>query len=438
MANDVQSPVDTLSGGRNSVTRAWEFPLRLLLGRTARQVFALFGSALFLRAFSLITAPITTRILGPHAYGQLALYGSITDFMLTFFGAGIFSTAGMLLANTRDRAEQRSLIGAIVVAAGLVGLSYSASILALSFFVDKWFHASIGSLLRGIFPFLLFFPMANLVPQIGRGINRIDTIVWAKTFPVVVGVGVVVGLWLSGHLTLGVLIPFRASLAIFPFFLILWVFKPTFAHLRPVLRRLWQKNREFGIHLYMGLVAEVSASGLGQMLIPLFVGPAELGFYALVSSLASPVSGFCDAFALSKYRQYAEWDRIPKRILVVNHSVLMAGCLGLILFGPTVLRVIAGDEFLAAVPLIFPIALAELVTGAYRHYRSFLSAKACGKWMRNASFVLMIVSMVGNACLVPTFGAYGAAWAKVLSLGSFFAANYYYYRRFCAESAKKQ
>lgn len=430
-ANSQPVVADISEDRRSWPGRSWDLAARLSREKRSRQILGLFGTTIFLRAFSFITAPITTRTLGPYDYGQLAVYGSVTGFPLLFFSFGFFSTTGTLLAKSTNEQEQRNLIGASLVVAIVLGLVYAACIFALSFFVDDWFQVWIGSMLRYIFPFLVFFPLLAFVPLIGRGTNRIDSIVWVKAFPVLASFGLIVFLWLAGALALESLIPLRASLAVFSLVIIFWIFKPSFANLRGTLRLLFRKNREFGIHMYAGQIVSEGTSRLDGIMIPLFVGPTELGYYALALTLSRLIPTFSRALTTSQYRQYAQQMRIPRKTFWLNYCYLVLACLALVVLGGPLLIFIAGDRFAGAVPLVPPLALMVFFAGAYLPYNSFLSANGCGKWMRNAALAMTAVSLVGNLSLIPPFGALGAAWASVLAMGVCYAVVLHYYRRFC-------
>lgn len=409
-------------------TEKWR-PFALLQHRATRQVSALFASGLFLRGFRLVTAPILTRTLGPDNYGTLNLFNSITAFVVGFFGLGLFSTAGMLLANTPDEEDRRRLIGVSLILGLIVGVAYAAAIFGLSFFIDDWFNCSLGGLLRCICLLLVFLPFGELTQLIGRGTNRIGALVWIRVFPVLAWTGIVFTLWASGLMLLGWLIPFRASLALFPFVLLLLAFRPAFKNLRQSARRLFQKNREFGIHLYIARVVESSGAQLTALLLPVFHAPAQLGYFTVPAVLAQAIVSLSRSLATVQYRQYAQQSKIAQRVLYLNYLYLLASCLGFIFLGKFVILLIAGNQFMEATTLVYPMALSAFLRGAYQPYNHFLSAKGRGPWMRNASFLTSAVAAVSSLSLIPVFGAYGAAWASVSTVGTFYVAVLHYYRR---------
>lgn len=147
---------------------------RDLLGKTGRQTSVLYSSqivALFLGVFIGI---INTRALGPEGYGILAFFGVITSFTVLFFRFGFFSSSGLLIAQAKNEKKERELTGTSIIIAFFIGISFSFFILFLSFFVDTLFNTNVGWILRYTSFLLIGLPFTLLIPQVGRGTNKIE------------------------------------------------------------------------------------------------------------------------------------------------------------------------------------------------------------------------------------------------------------------------
>ena len=400
-----------------------------LSSKMLRQTTSLFGSGLFITLLSAITVPIVTRSLGPINYSTYILYTNITNFILLFVHLGFFVTVGIMLAETTSIDEQRSLIGATLCISFTIGICYALLILLVSFATDAVFNVTIGRIMRLTIPFLVCYPFYLVYTQIGKGTNRIDSIVYAKSLPIILRACVIVLLWSIGMLTVTSMIFIEASIAIIPLLVLITVFKPSLMNLPANLKRIWIRNKEFGIHVYISMIFSQSTYELDGVMIPIFAAPEALGFYRLANVFAATMNDFSVALGTSQFTKYTHSKGISGKSLVFNYIVLALGALGTMLLGSRIIRFVAGEGFNIPFGLILPIAFLGFINGAFQPYNHFLNAKGKGKWMRNIGYIVSGVNIVGNLTLIPFFGAIGAAWASFLSKGTGYITNPHYYRR---------
>ena len=404
--------------------------------RTARQTVTLYASQILFIALGIVTSSLNTRILGPKDYGVLAFFGTVTGFSVLFFRFGLFSSGGLLLAQEKEESKERELIGALVLIGLGVGLSFSLFILASSFFIDQIFHTNIDHILRILSPLLIVLPFQLLIPQIGRGTNKITHLAWFNILPK--------GLYIIGLLILlsfsyanvVVLILLNLIATIIAIATIIYSFKPSFNNLRINLEKIWAKTKEYGIHLYWGQIADQSTYKLDGVFISYFVNTTQLGFYSLANALTSPLAMLSQSLSTSLFKGFASKERIPRRVIQLNFLWLLAGAVGLVLLGRFIVVLLFTDKFLPVVPLILPLALAAFFQGMYQPYSMFFGAQGKGKWKRNMSIVASLINVIGNVILVPAWGALGAAVASFLSRAVSYALHIQYYRRFLREDRK--
>lgn len=263
--------------------------LYLIKTKTAKQTFILFSSQILIIVLGIITATLNTRILGPKDYGILAFFGTITGFTLLFFRFRFFSSAGLLLAQGKDQKKERELIGASILIGLLVGISYSLFIFISSFFVDSIFKTNINYSLRVFSLILLILPFRTLIPQTSRGTNKIYHLAWFNVILYIIGVTSILLLGLT-TLKVSTLILINLISVIIGVIIISYSFKPLFNNLKENLKKIWQKNKEYGIHLYWGQIADQSTYKLDGIFISYFVNTTQLGFYSLASAITSPMA----------------------------------------------------------------------------------------------------------------------------------------------------
>jgi len=404
-----------------------------LLSRTGRQTSTLYLSQIIALFLGVFIGIINTRVLGPEGYGILAFFLAVTSFTVLFFRFGFFSASGLLIAQAKEERKERELTGASIIIAFFIGISYSFFILILSFFVDDLFHTNIGWILRYTSFMLIALPFTFLVPQVGRGTNKIERMSLFNVIPKVV--------YLLGALMLLKIIqiePFHFILlsifsTIVSVFVVMHSFHPLFDNIRENLKEIWKKNKEYGFHLYLGQIADQSTYRLDGIFITYFVNTTQLGFYSLAMSMTAPMVGLSSALSMSLFKGFVDMERIPEKVIYYNFLWLAACVAGLTIFGKFIVVLLFTEKFLPTVPLILPLALASFFQGMYQPYGMFFESKGKGKWIRNNSCATSLVNLVGNIVLIPIFGAYGAAIASALSKMIHYIVYIYYMRRYLNE-----
>jgi O-antigen/teichoic acid export membrane protein len=404
-----------------------------LTGKTGRQTSTLY-LAQFLAVFlGVFVGIINTRTLGPEGYGILAFFFTITSFTVIFFRFGFFSASGLLIAQAKEERKERELTGASVIVAFFIGVSYSFFILFLSFFVDDIFHTNIGWILRYTSFLLIALPFGMLIPQVGRGMNKIERMSLFNVIPTAV--------YLLGALMLLRIIeiePFDFILlhiiaTIIGILVVIYLFHPLFNNIRKNLKEIWKKTKEYGIHLYLGQVVGNGTEKLDRIFITYFVNTTQLGFYSLAMAITAPMVGLSIALSQSLFKGFVDRDRIPKKVIYYNFLWLAACVAGLVIFGKYIVVLLFTEKFLPAVPLILPLALACFFQGMYQPYNMFLGAKGKGVWMRNGAVIMGASSLITNMIFVPLWGAYGAAVATAITMGLSLSIYLFYYKKFLKE-----
>ena len=411
----------------NAKSIVYEFK-KDLMGKTGRQTSTLYLSQIAALFLGIFTGIINTRVLGPEGYGILAFFFTVTSFTVLFFRFGFFSASGLLIAQAKDGRKERELTGASVIVAFLIGISYSFFILFLSFFVDDIFHTNIGWILRYTSFILIALPFGMLIPQVGRGTNKIERMSLFNVIPTAV--------YLLGALMLLKIIqiePFHFILlhivaTVIGSFVVINLFHPLFSNIKANLKDIWKKTKEYGFHLYLGQIAEQSTYKLDGIFITYFVNTTQLGFYSLAMAITAPMVGLSSALSMSLFKGFVDMDKIPKKVFYYNFLWLSACVAGLVIFGKFIVVLLFTEKFLPTVPLILPLALAGFFQGMYQPY-GFLVAKGKGQWVRNVGFAEACSNIIGNLFLIYMYGAMGAAVATAISkLVHFSGLTYYYFK----------
>ena len=400
-----------------------------LSGKTGRQTSTLYISQIVALFLGIFVGIINTRSLGPEGYGILAFFFTITSFTVLFFRFGFFSASGLLIAQAKDKRKERELTGASVIVALLIGISYAFFILVLSFFVDDIFNTNVSWILRCTSFLLIALPFGMLVPQVGRGMNKIEKMSLFNVIPKI--------FYLLGALMLLRIVqiePFHfIVLNIFSMIIgilvVMHSFHPLFNNISENLKEICKKTKEYGFHLYLGQIADQSTYQLDRIFITFFINTTQLGFYSLAMTIAIPMTGLSTALSQSLFKGFVDADKIPKKVIYYNFLWLTACVIVLVIFGQFIIILLFTEKFLPSVPLILPLSLAALFKGMYSPYNMFLGAKGKGKWLRNISMSQAIFNIIGNLIFIYFWGAMGAAIASAIATLIAYLGHIYYYKR---------
>ncbi len=398
--------------------------------KTAKQTGILYGSQILAMAFGFIVIPILTRILGPEKYGILVFILTVISFMALFFEFGFFSTGARLLAVSKDKRKDQDLIGALTIITIVISLSFFLVLYVFSFFIDSIFHTSTGNILRLISILAAILPFQYMFQQICQGANEIKKMAAANIIPklwYLFGLLAVISFF---KLDIFLVLVLDLTGIIFTVCLVIYSLKPKFNNLRENFRLIWKETKEYGIHVYSGRIVDVSTYQLDKIFISYFVNTLWVGFYNLAVILTTPMVLLSQAFSMSLFKGFADRNRIPRKVIFFNFLWLITCVIGLISLSRFIIVILFSNEYLLAVPLILPLALAGFFQGMYQPYNMFLKAHRKGEWLKKMSFVMGGVNFLGNIILIPLWGAIGAAIASIMGTFIYFLLCIFYYQKY--------
>lgn len=201
--------------------------------------------------------------------------------------------------------------------------------------------------------------------------------------------------------------------------------------------RLARQLLRFGMPLTMAALAGILLNTGDRFVLEALAGPEVLAVYVLASKFGGLVNmlfvqSFNMAFAVLGLKAIGDTRATDFHRRVFRHFVVLAG------WGVLAIAVLARDltdflsphpNYLAAEPLILPIALGFLLYGVYYLVVTVLYAAE-----RTGQVALMVLgaalfNLALNIALVPILGAMGAALATLVSYGLLMGAAVAYARR---------
>ena len=402
---------------------------RFSFGETIKQVGMLFSAQTGAMFVNLLVSFVLLRWMEPEEMGRLAFCLSTIILAGLFFELGIFAAGSRLLALATDKDEQHRTLGALVVMATALGFALALFIALAALPIDAIFHKGVRWFLLSVAALAFFQPFQLLIELSCQGLNRIRQLAAFQLSMTGIYLLALVVLGLTHHLTAKTALVAYLSAIGCAATVTLCQLRPRFHKVSHYVKLTLREARRYGLNLYLARITGTASVRLDSFVIAYFIAAAApLGLYDRAQKLSNPVSSLSRALAITRFRAFANLERVPKRIIRWNLIILLVASIALIVFGTLALKLVF-PKYADAAPLLIPFAVYNLFAGLFQPYNTFLAARGHSAALRNIAIVITIASVVGLLIAVPRFGIFGAAWAGAITMLLDYLLHLYYYRK---------
>jgi glycosyltransferase involved in cell wall biosynthesis/O-antigen/teichoic acid export membrane protein len=422
---------------------------KLITSETSKQTSLLFTAQLLSSAINALSGAILFRSFSPENYGILVFcLTSVIQFLNYFFEFGVFAAGTRLLAIERNPKEVRSLIGSLIFLSVIIGLCFSVLIVSVAEIfgpllvtLSKYSeyvsntnllaNPEVRTFLIEVSPLCAILPVQLCLEQICQGLNHIRLLSLLRIMlPTSAFLSI---LLLSFFNKLTILTALFSSIGaiVFSCVIIAILLKPSFSNLKTNVALVFSETRRFGFDIYFGRITTMISTKLDGILIPLFLGTAQLGFYDLARKFPDNLTNLSRSMAITRFKTFANEPEVRPIIVQSNLLLLISGTLSLIFIGPYLLLLLYTDKSLPAINLLTAFALGAFFGGLFQPYNAFLAAHGQGGELRNISVFIGILNVISLFLVLPRFGLSGAAWMAAIASAINFGLHYYYYKTVC-------
>ena len=392
---------------------------KLLKHNLVQNIFALYGVQFASYIFPLLTIPYLTRVLGPKEWGLVAFTQAFGQYMVLIVEYGFSLSATREIARFRDSVEKRSELLAGVIGAKLL-LAFLSLVLALV--VSRWitaFQEHPRLFWSGIF---WAYAMAFNLMWYFQGLERMRLVatldVGAKALALI---GIV--LWVrtpqDGWKVLALM---GAASLISGLTALFFAYSEVPARLPN-----WRFSREalrLGWTMFLFRSA-VSLYTVGNtFILGLFVQPQIVGYYAGAEKISKAFLGLLGPITQAIYPRMSQVARRSQEeaAKLARAGIIAMGFggvfIGVVVFAsaPLLVRVLLGEGFQAAVPvlrilaLLLPMIAISNVLGIQWMLPLGLD-RPFNAIILSAGLINMILALI----LAPRYAHIGMAWSVVLS-----------------------
>lgn len=182
----------------------------------------------------------------------------------------------------------------------------------------------------------------------------------------------------------------------------------------------WKYALKNGLPLIVHSIAKYILDASDRILIGMYLGTSAVGIYGVVYNLSSISLVFWSAINAALIPFMFERIKLGEieSIRSVSTPLLMTYavvCVFIMLLGPEIVTIMAGESYLEAVTLIPPIATGIYFTSLYNLYSNLLLYKERGFLVMCATISSAILNIVLNMLLLPVWGYVASAYATLAS-----------------------
>jgi O-antigen/teichoic acid export membrane protein len=382
---------------------------------------------------SVATAAIVAQWLGPEGKGTLALALLVPGML------GIFLSGGIGLANVYFAGSRRLDVAAL--AANSVGIALLVTILGFGVVISLVSFGLLQALVPGVpvwivLVAMLGFPaglLTGFLMSIFQGLQRFVTVnlislsqgvlTLSLTLFFVIAckleiLGAVLAPVISGALSLiilGILLH-REGI----------VLTPSWSY--PVLR----STLSFGLQGHIGNMLQFFNYRLDMLILNYFLGPANVGIYAVSVKLAELLWYLPDAVGFVIFPKAAatnseEMNTFTPRVFRITLGLTALGALVLALLGRPVINFVFSPAFSGAYVPMLVLFPGVILLGGAKVLANEIAGRGYPKYNSINSGLALVLTIVLDLVLIPRYAVLGAALASSLAYTAiFFTAICFY------------
>lgn len=414
--------------------------IKKLAGQTA--VYGI--STIVVRFLSYLLTPYFTRIFGQQTYGIVTDVYSLIPFALVVLTMGMESSYFRFAAKATDEEGRRrvfnttwgvtSAAAAVFFILVVIFLHPIARAMGPDYAMHPQYVVLVGLII--MFDVWSCIPFSRL-----RQMDRAFTFVGIKCLNVVTNVALAIAFGIAGlyETRLGVGWVFVANLAASIVTFVAILFTGT-GFCPKVDGRLLKSIFAYSIPLLVGGVAGTANEFIDRQFIKYLIpmnseAMAQLGIYGAVTKVAVVMMLFTQMYRLAAepffLANFKKSDFVATNAAAMKYYVMVSMLifLGIALFRD-VFALIVGPQFRVGM-FVLPVVLgANVLSGVWLNLSFWYKREEKTRFAIVVTFVGLIFTVVFNLMLIPRWGYYGAAWARLASEASMVAVSLYLNRRY--------
>lgn len=384
----------------------------------------------------IVTNIVITRYMGADSYGDYLYIQRIFELAFILLGFGMVQSLNRVVLLAKNDEHRRQFFGSGLICLFVVYAIICCALYLYAFVSPNFREKGILEIFLIMIPFSIIFYLLQYLEQVLPSCNKINWLIIQRYTP---RIGFfLIGLFVYYYIMRRdlswnpVIVVWSSFLAtqLMVYMFILRKMRPSFKNAKERISEIWQCNKEYGEHVYIGNLFSTAFSALMPVILSMVSDTnSGVGFYSLSLTLSAPLSFIPIVIATSHYQQFAKYDSIPRKILEFTIGISIVALVGLwALVGPFV-SICYTKEFSPVIMLTIITSIGTLLYGLSDFFSRFLMAKGMGKLLRNSSFIVGFTTFFSSLITIPLFQATGAALTHMVAGIVYLIIIVVYYKR---------
>lgn len=373
-------------------------------------------SSIMVKAISIITTPVFTRLMSTSEYGTVSTFTSWSGLLLTFFTLNLTYSIGRAKLDYPNKMDE--YVGSMQLLSFVVSSIACVIIFAFLKPISKFMELS-ESATFFLMLYLLFTPAINFKQNEFRYRYQYKQNVGIAWY---IALGTVVCSLIPMMLFDGDKALYRImgiTLPTVALSLVIWI-GALKNHNIGYNKEYWKYGWALSGPLILHTVSMNILSQSDRIFISKICGPEETGIYSLaynygilLSIVTNAVSdGWLPWFHDNFYaKNYDEIRKNTKKIVVLGCYVGLA-CIAL---APEAIIILGGTKYMAGVYCVPPVVLGIVCQYIYTHYVNIEMHLKRTKYVSQGTIFAAITNVVLNAVFIPKFGYIAASYTTLAS-----------------------
>lgn len=387
---------------------------------------------------SFIINILITNLLGSELYGDYMYLNSLFNVGIIIINLGFFQAGNRAIVISKSEQQINELYGAQLVVLIFLYILLTIVLFLNYIFDQNLLEKNLNTIYFYFIPFGFVFLLSQYFETLLMADNRIDKLVITRYIPKIIFLVLLfIYYFFSLHTRLNpinriLLVWYSLIISqIIIYFIVLFNIHLSFNHLFDKVKFIINVNKTFGIHVYFGNLLSTLFMQLSPIIISYFsLNNKGVGYYTLSVTLSSPLSFIPAIIATTHYKEFTNYNKIPKRLLFLTFSLSCILLFTLWAIVPIFVYYFYNPDFMRSVDLFYFTSIGVFLYGVSDFFSRFLSANGYGVALRNSSIIVGFTTLCTNVITVKYFGEIGAAYSYLLAGIVYISTILFYYNKF--------
>lgn len=404
----------------------------LLNSGRGRQFAGLLSANVLGVPISFVSNIIITSYLGAALYGDFQFIYTIFNTANILLNFGFFYAGNRAIVLSKSKEQTCEYYGAMLIIIVSISILMAAAVGIYSIVDGNVAEKGLTKYLIAILPFSGIFMLNQCFEAMLQADNQIRLLSYTRLLPKILLLsGGIFALFLikdrvENKLTIILVAYIFALLSVYTY--VYLSLRPSFNNIKQRLCELFTFETSYGFNVYLGAIFAVGFAQLSDILISYFnPDNTNLGYYKLAVQFCTPLSFVPMTLANTHFKDFSVSSRIQPKL--VKLTFILSGAVLVLLWAvvPVVIKLFFKPEFSQVIYICMVTSVGVVLYGFADFFNRYLAARGQGKLLRNISFIIGPLVLIFGILLIPRYGAFGAAIAKVCSGISYFSLMLFAY-----------